>query len=92
MPSIGGASNWYDVLDLQMDASTAEISESAERLSRQAAAIANTAPERSQHLRDIVRAIRADLLSGPAARQQYDAALARPADRLVPEYRRVVLR
>lgn len=71
--------DWYATLDVSPDASDAEIEAAVARRSRQAAALANTAPERSQQLREQLRAIRRDLLSGPAAREAYDARLRGPA-------------
>ena len=71
--------DWYAYLHLAVDASTEEIERTVERLSRQAAALAVTAPERSQQLRDTVRAVKRDLLSGPEARARYDASRAEAA-------------
>ena len=68
--------DWYAELRLQPDASTNEIAQAVEKRSRQATALANTAPERSQLLREQVRAMKRDLLSGDDARQRYDAARA----------------
>jgi hypothetical protein len=85
-PTSETGANWYDLLGVPADASDEQLTAAAEKLSRQAAALATTAPERSQRLRDTVRTIRADLLSGPAARAQYDARLA-TAPRGVPEVR-----
>jgi hypothetical protein len=65
--------DWYAYLNIATDAPTRQIEQSVERLSRQATALAVTAPERSQRLRDTVRSIKRDLLSGPEARAQYDA-------------------
>ncbi|MBV9823147.1 MAG: zinc ribbon domain-containing protein [Actinobacteria bacterium] len=65
--------DWYAVLGLPTDASTEDISAAVEKRSRQASAMANTAPERSQQLREQVRAIKQDLLSGDGARARYDA-------------------
>jgi hypothetical protein len=65
--------DWYAVLQLRADATTQEITAAVERRSRQAASLANTAPERSQQLREQVRAIKRDLLSGTEARERYDA-------------------
>ena len=65
--------DWYAYLNIATDAPTGQIEQAVERLSRQATALAVTAPERSQRLRDAVRAIKRDLLSGPEARAQYDA-------------------
>jgi len=73
--------DWYAFLRLSPQASEEEIAQAVERLSRQAAALAVTAPERSQRLRDTVRLIKRDLLSGQENRQRYDlgtAALAPP--------------
>jgi hypothetical protein len=71
--------DWYTVLGLERTATDAAVGDAVERLSRQASALANTAPDRSQQMRDTVRAIRADLLSGPATRATYDGRLAGPA-------------
>jgi double zinc ribbon protein len=65
--------DWYAYLNIATDAPTGQVEQAVERLSRQATALAVTAPERSQRLRDTVRAIKRDLLSGPEARAQYDA-------------------
>ena len=75
MASSGAGDNWYDVLHLTPQASPSEIADATERLARQGAALATTAPERSQHVRDTVRAIRADLLAGLDARARYDRRL-----------------
>jgi hypothetical protein len=69
-------SDWYGYLKLSADAPTEQIEQAVERLSRQAAALAVTAPERSQRLRDTVRAIKRDLLSGQENRARYDAGRA----------------
>jgi len=68
--------DWYAVLGIPQNATDEAVGIAVERLSRQASALANTVPERSQQLRDTVRAIRVDLLSGPQARQRYDGLLA----------------
>jgi hypothetical protein len=68
--------DWYAYLSLTADTPTEQVEQAVERLSRQAAALAVTAPERSQRLRDTVRAIKRDLLSGPENRARYDAGLA----------------
>jgi hypothetical protein len=65
--------DWYAYLNIATDAPTEQIEQAVERLSRQATALAVTAPERSQRLRDTVRTIKRDLLSGPEARARYDA-------------------
>ncbi len=66
--------NWYVFLRLSPAAREDEIQSAVERLSRQASALAVTAPERSQSLRETVRAIKRDLLSGPESRRRYDAS------------------
>jgi hypothetical protein len=71
--------DWYARLKLSPEAPTEQIEQAVERLSRQAAALAVTAPERSQQLRETVRAMKRDLLSGPESRQRYDAARAAAA-------------
>ncbi|HXP20994.1 MAG TPA: hypothetical protein VN840_15230, partial [Streptosporangiaceae bacterium] len=71
------AQNWYSVLGLAPAATGEEITEAVERLTRQASALALTAPERSRQLREQARAIKRDLLSGEAERQRYDQELAR---------------
>ena len=68
--------DWFEYLKLAPDAPAAQVEQSVERLSRQAAALAVTQPERSQQLRDNVRAIKRDLMSGPENRARYDAARA----------------
>jgi curved DNA-binding protein CbpA len=68
--------DWYAVLRLTPDASAEEIAGAVERLSRQASALATTAPERSQQLRETLRSIKRDLLSGPENRQRYDQSRA----------------
>ena len=75
-PTANQGTDWYAVLGVDADAPDADIAAAAERLSRQASALANAAPDRSQQLRDAVRSIRSDLLSGPAARARYDDRLA----------------
>ena len=65
--------DWYAYLNIAPDALTDQVEQAVERLSRQATALAVTAPERSQRLRDTVRSIKRDLLSGPEARARYDA-------------------
>ncbi len=68
--------DWYAFLRLSPEATTEQIEQAVERLSRQAAALAATAPERSQLLRETVRSIKRDLLSGPENRERYDASRA----------------
>jgi len=71
--------DWYAYLRLGREAATGEIESAVERLSRQATALATTAPERSQSLRETIRAIKRDLLSGPENRRRYDERLSQPA-------------
>jgi DNA-directed RNA polymerase subunit RPC12/RpoP len=68
--------DWYAYLRLSPQAPEEQIAQAVERLSRQAAALAVTAPERSQRLRDTIRLIKRDLLSGQEHRQRYDLGLA----------------
>jgi hypothetical protein len=68
--------DWFEYLKLAPDAPAEQLEQAVERLSRQAAALAVTAPERSQQLRDTVRSIKRDLLSGAENRARYDAARA----------------
>lgn len=88
--------DWYALLGLSDDATERDLDIAIERLSRQSSALVNTAPERSQQLRDTVRAIRGDLLSGPEARQRYnervlasrrESVLPSPGESRPPEYR-----
>src|SRR5438034_8618110 len=72
----GKAPDWYAVLGVRPGAPAEEIAAAVERMSRQASALANTAPHRSQELRETTRAIKRDLLSGPEARQRYDLSRA----------------
>ncbi len=62
--------DWFAYLQLPRDATTDDIEDAVERLSRQASALATTSPERSQLLRETIRAIKRDLLSGPDDRQR----------------------
>lgn len=66
--------NWYALLRLSPAATDEEIQGAVERLSRQASALAATAPARSQLLRETIRSIKRDLLSGPTDRRRYDAS------------------
>lgn len=68
--------DWYAYLGLSPQAPEEQIAQAVERLSRQAAALAVTAPERSQRLRDTIRLIKRDLLSGQENRHRYDLGLA----------------
>jgi hypothetical protein len=77
--------DWYGYLNTAPDAPIEQIEQAVERLSGQATALAVTEPERSQRLRDTIRSIKRDLLSGPEARARYDAAReAAPAPAQVP--------
>jgi len=67
--------DWYAYLGLSPQAPGEQIAQAVERLSRQATALAVTAPERSQRLRDTIRLIKRDLLSGQENRQRYDLGL-----------------
>jgi curved DNA-binding protein CbpA len=77
--------DWYAVLRLAPDASAEEIASAVERLSRQASALATTAPERSQQLRETLRSIKRDLLSGPENRQRYDQSRAQARNAVPPQ-------
>lgn len=72
----GRPGNWYALLVLSPDATAQQIAAAVERLARQANALAITAPERATALRDQIRAIKRDLLSGTEQRQRYDERLA----------------
>jgi hypothetical protein len=65
----------YEFLGVDMFASHEEIRAAIERFSKQANALANTAPERSQQLRERLRRIREDLLTTPARRESYNRRL-----------------
>src|SRR5580700_6843887 len=71
--------DWHAYLGLSPQVPEEQIAQAVERLSRQAAALAVTAPERSQRLRDTIRLIKRDLLSGQENRQRYDLGLAAAA-------------
>jgi len=68
--------SWYGVLGLNQDATSEQITAAIERMARQANALSITAPERARRLRDELRAIKQDLLSGAEQRQRYDQKLA----------------
>ena len=85
MPLMRQQEDWYVYLNLAADAPTEQIQQAVERLSRQATALAVTAPERSQRLRDTVRGIKRDLLSGPESRSRYDAGLAEAPASVPPQ-------
>ena len=79
MPPPGSSADpadWYSFLGIGPGATTEQITAAVERLSRQANALAVTAPERARQLRDQARAIKQDLLSGAESRQRYDHGLA----------------
>jgi hypothetical protein len=69
------ALDWYSLLGIPRDAPEDIIAGAIERLSRQASALATTAPERSQTLRETVRSMRRDLMTGTEARSLYDRTL-----------------
>jgi hypothetical protein len=71
----GKMQNWYEVLGIAMGATDTVVDEAIERMSRQASALANTAPDRSQQMRDTLRAIKRDLRSDAEARFRYDEKL-----------------
>jgi rubrerythrin len=73
----GRPGNWYAVLAVSPDATAQQITAAVERLARQANALSITAPERARALRDQIRAIKQDLLSGTEQRLRYDQQLAR---------------
>lgn len=74
-PPSAAPGDWYSVLGLAPEATAEQITQAVERLSRQANALAVTAPERARLLRDQVRAIKQDLLSGAESRRRYDDAV-----------------
>jgi predicted Zn-ribbon and HTH transcriptional regulator len=76
--------DWYQELGLTPAAELSDIDAAIERKSRQASAIANTAPDRSQQIRDLIRAMRSDLLSGPVKRREYDERLIRSQQSVAP--------
>lgn len=76
--------DWYAYLRLSPDAATEEIEHAVERLSRQASAMAVTAPERSQLLRETIRAIKRDLLSGADSGQRRHPPVPAPATSAPP--------
>jgi hypothetical protein len=65
----------YEMLGVDMFASSSEIQAAVERLSRQANAIANTDPERSRVIREQIRRIKEELLSGEERRNAYNRRL-----------------
>jgi hypothetical protein len=69
--------NWYQMLGLQPGTPSDAVASAIERLSRQASVMANTDPERSQRLRETIRDMRHDLMSGEEARKHYDEAITR---------------
>lgn len=60
-----GPRDWYAVLGLTPQATSAEITAAIERMARQANALAMTAPDRARLIRDQIRIIKQDLLAGP---------------------------
>jgi Double zinc ribbon len=72
--------NWYSILGVDPAATTEQITAAVERVARHANALSITAPERARNLRDQVRAIKRDLLSGTEQRERYDQHLSREAN------------
>jgi hypothetical protein len=83
----GRVNDWYVVLGIDTNAPDSAINAAIERMSRQASALANTAPDRSQEIRETIRAIRRDLSSGLDARQAYDQELAKSETQYTSEPR-----
>ena len=81
----GRVKDWYEVLGIDTNSHDSAINAAIERMSRLASALANTAPDRSQDVRETIRAIRRDLCSGLDARQAYDQQLARSKTELKSE-------
>jgi len=67
--------NHYRYLDVELFASSEVVAEAVERLSKQANALANTTPARSQDIRERLRQINQDLLTGDERRGAYDNSL-----------------
>jgi ARC6-like, IMS domain len=67
--------NHYAFLGLEPFASVEDVAAAVERVSKQANALANTNPARSQELREELRQIRYDLLTTDERRYTYDNAL-----------------
>jgi Double zinc ribbon len=76
--------DWYAYLRLAPGATAEELQRAVERISGQANALAATAPERSQLMRENIRAIKHDLLSGPEQRRHYDEQRVRSIQPAVP--------
>jgi Double zinc ribbon len=73
----GKAPDWYSVLKIGPESTITEITAAVDRMSRQASALANTSPHRSQELREVIRSIKRDLLASPESRRDYDLARSR---------------
>lgn len=71
------ARDLYTVLGVSRDASAETITEAVDRLTRQASVLANTAPERSQQLREQIRSVKERLLGSDDERRRYDEELKR---------------
>lgn len=80
----------YKTLGVERDADEEALEVAIERLTRQASALANAAPERSQQLREELRTAKERLLSGTEQRQRYDNELA-AAERLAADRERAAL-
>jgi Double zinc ribbon len=71
----GMVQDWYALLKVDAGSDDQTLDDAIERLSRQASVLANTSPERSQQIRENLRAIKRDLRSGPEARLRYNEKL-----------------
>jgi double zinc ribbon protein len=74
--SQGRSRDWYTILGISAGATAQEIATAVERMTRQASALSVTDPDRSHQLREQIRDIKRDLLSGELERQRYDQSLA----------------
>jgi ARC6-like, IMS domain len=72
---VDASDNHYAFLGLEPFASVEDVAAAVERVSKQANALANTNPARSQELREQLRQIRYDLLTTDERRYTYDNAL-----------------
>jgi hypothetical protein len=68
----------YRFLGLDAAASTVEIAAAVERVMKRAKAVTSTDPERSYQIRERLRRVKEDLLSGSERRAAYDRSLVRP--------------
>jgi uncharacterized membrane protein (DUF373 family)/RNA polymerase subunit RPABC4/transcription elongation factor Spt4 len=65
----------YKVLGVERDANEESLTTAIDRLTRQASALANVSPERSQQIREQLRSAKEYLLSGADVRERYDRDL-----------------